>query len=321
MTKQTNKKIPPGYRHKKPDFPRWEELTMVPVVISGEMNSPEGEIGKYEVRFWFTTYAKGLSIPSNMHVDNPCPEPDSYLHIKIDTGNPETSIANLKLDSKKLSYLLEVNSKGRLSQIVVELEAKTFQKAIDKSYSELMPFLSYWAFEINTPFVINAIKATYETGSFRFLSLMDGQVKLFPSDKFVLAANNTYPLGYLGLYREALSSAHLPLYQVFLLHRIREGIYNNRPDKKQLDNENISKVCKKVHFDFHGRSYKQIHGKIEQKFRNHFAHFNTTKTGLLKQNPDRFDNFYECITKWLPVSFYITRQMIKNEFKNENKTN
>jgi len=311
------KKQNPRYRYKKPAFPKWEELTIVPVGVKGEMNPPSGKAGKYEVRFWFTTYTKGLSVLSNIHIDKPHPEPDSYLHIRVDTGNPKTTIAKLKLESKNNSYLLETNSEGRLSQIVTKIQAKSFKQAINKSYSELMPFLSYWAFEINAPFIINAVKATYKkTGSSRFLSLMEGQVKLFPDDKFVLATNNIKLIGYLGLYREALNSAILPLYQVFLLHRIREGVYNNRSGKKQLENESISNLCRKVHRDFWGKSFKEVHGKIEQKFRNHFAHFNITKTGLLKQNPDRFDNFYECITKWLSVSFYITRRMIENELKN-----
>ncbi len=304
----------PSYKSEKPEFPKWEELTIVPVGTSGQMNSPKGEKGKYEVRYWLTTYARGFGISGSINIDDPKPEPDSYLHIKVDTGNPKTSISKLKLDTNNLSFLLEANSKGRLSQIIVELDATDFKDAINKSYSDLLPFLSYWSFENNSPFIICAIKAKYlKTDSFRFFSLTDGKAKLFPSDKFQFGTNNTRVMGYLGLYREAVNNAISPLYQVFLLHRIREGIYQNRIGKKQLANESIENTSNEVHSDFLGKPYKVVHSKIEQKFRNHFAHFNTTKAGLLKQNPDKFDDFYDCITKWLPVSFYITRQMIQNE--------
>lgn len=310
----------PTFRYQNPEYPSWQELTIVPVGKNGEFNLPKGEPDNYEVSFWFSTYSQGFCVPNNLNIDNPNPEPDSYLHIRIDTDDPKTSVAKLRLDlNNGVQALLNSNKAGRLSQIVLEIKAQDFRNAIDKSYPAVMPFLSHWSFVLNIPMIVVALKAKMKsTQSFRFLALIDGKTKMWPTgtNQQIIQFSKPESLALLSLYREAINMSISPSYQVFLLHRIREGVYKKlRTNQRDKNGEEVPHNCREVSKEFCGIKFRCIHNKIEQEFRNDFAHFNLTKSGLLKQTPDRFDNFYECITKWLQVSFYITRRMIEAELR------
>lgn len=311
----------PSVKILKPSFPQWQEYTIVPILEKEESNPPTGSQDTYEVKLWLTRYNR-ICIPDNFNIDNPQPEPDSYIHIKIDTNNPKTSIAKLRVSiDQKMQALLEPNKDGRLSQIIINIRAKDFRNAIDKSYTSIMPFLSHLSFLTNTPLLINAIKAKMEsTHSQRIFCLMEGQNKPFPYELNLSQVffNNPTHLGLLSIYREALNIPISPFYQVFLLHRIREGIYKYLRIRKGITDgigEEILDKSAEIHNDFLEMRFSEIHKKIKNKFRNDFAHFNLTKSGLLKQSPDRFNNFFDCVTKWLPISFLITKKMLESELK------
>jgi len=310
----------PSFKFKKPDYPSWQELTMVPVGLKGEFNLPKGEKDTYEVSLWLTNYSQGLCVSNNLHIDQPNPEPDSYLHIRLDTSDPKTTITKLKLDfNNGIQAILQSNKSGRLSQIIIDLESNNFKDSIDKAYSTIMPFLSHWSFLLDIPMIIVALKAKMKkTGSFRFFALTDGKTRMWPIDTNTqnIVFSKLESLSLLSLYREAINLAISPFYQVFLLHRIREGIYKKiRLIKSDKKSEIIPIDSIEVLKEFCGKEFSYIHNQIEEKLRNNLAHFNLTKSGLLKQTSDRFNNFYECITKWLPVSFFITKAMIKTELK------
>ncbi len=341
---------PPGYTY----------ITFPPLDEDGQpLSDPNGLPGEYESQFTLLEpgqaaekgTARGTTRVSV--VQNEKIEGDSHLALTMPKDarpSPNAEIrpvANVQVkrrdgSANAVGLDLEPNHEGRLSKVVVTLNAENFSDAESRAYYEASAFLSNVAFELDIPLRI-AHTLIRETST---QIVKVGFVRQFGYKGAGNLPEHALPHGGTGLemkgqiyealtsiYREALNSES-PFYQFFCFCRVIQRLKKKlRPrwqktiaehDKRlmpsYLKQERFPRgeAAEAARFPFEvlGKKFNAVYDEHLRPLRDGIAHVFLEDEGD-ESSAERSSDEYEFVAEvyhLLPVAHHMARTMIKNDF-------
>jgi len=309
------------------------------------LGGAEGLPGKYRVVLTLAKPGYPLHLPGRHALESTL-EGDSNLYIGSDFEKRHRFL--LKCEGKDFKMTMSANSQGRLGKVILsELEAQGFADAQSLSWRVVSPTLSLLAANLDIPLMIGQVDITeLRTGSLSgsiLVDFTDVGLHLFP-----LAGMSEEFKHYVSMYREALNS-NSPLYEFLCLFKIIESIRERRgriaielkasgesatrpkeqfpaleelplrlaallPEtaRREWQTKSLSDTFPKAAY---GRRFGFLIDEFLRPLRTRIAH-GLLDTGELGFSIDEYGHL-RSVERLLPLTKYMTRQMLKNEFPEE----
>jgi len=298
----------PSTKVKKSDKHQWEIYTLVPVRTDTEP-SPKGQKGPYVVVFTLSS-SQNIFTDDIRPVESSDGETKLYLHTKDQPD--ENTPTKLKIVSNSgVVYWLKTKKGGQVNILETDpFIADSFESAATLAYNNASPFLSQFSFLADTPIAIQKIDiAELKTDSQRFICLPHPKSTLFPFGK-EMAGLTGEAAQLLAEYREARNASVLPLYQLFCYFKIIDGYLSIKAERHKKKQKVITADGKIKEGRFAGKKIGWFRDKLQEDFRNAFAHFyyEGEKTTISPDNMDNIFSVYEMIT----TAHDVARQAIEN---------
>jgi hypothetical protein len=242
----------------------------------------------------------------------------------------------------KLEITGHANPVGRLGKLSVNVPAPSFATAENIAFSQVSPFLSVLAFELDVPVRLAQLDVTQLSTQNASMNYVCPYPDMVPTG--IEQNNLPYIQSLLSLYREGMNS-NSPNYQFLCWYKMVEGINENRAVElarlkkalplafsERLEN---SKVEQRKRFaevfpvvratgiadtnwdhivpdEVLGWKFNRIREQKLEPIRNKIAHMLSEPSGDLSMSPDSRENTRE-VAKWLSLLRYIARVMAINE--------
>lgn len=148
--------------------------------------------------------------------------PPGVAELRVDLLSDDRGIIPTRM-------VVGINTDHRLQFVRVNVQADGFQSAGRESHDLVMPSLSRWAFQHDTPLTVSAVELLeISTEVRRWTMCILGTVKTFGDQG---GASSPDGRKLLSAYREGLNS-HEPLYQALSMFRVVEGSYALRARRR-----------------------------------------------------------------------------------------
>lgn len=298
----------PSIKVKKSDKHQWEIYTVVPVHADIEP-SPKGGKGPYVVVFT-------LSSSQNIFTDDIRPvqsedgETQLYIHTKKEPDKDTPS--KLKIESNSgIVYWLKSKKDGQVNILETDpFIANSFEEAATLAYNNASPFLSQLSYMADTAIALQKIDiAELQTGSQRFICLPKPKKAHYPFSKMVVGLSDQ-SAQLLAEYREARNASVLPLYQLFCYFKIIDGYLSIKAERYKSQKKVITADGKISEGLYAGKKIGWFRDKLQEDFRNAFAHFyyGGEKTTI---SPDNMDNIFY-VFEMIASAHDVARQVIQD---------
>lgn len=305
----------------RPRVTTFQYLTVVPQFSGQSDFGPKGAPGQYRVIF--VLGVPGLSsVADSLNVSDLVSSGDSLL-----LSNPRLDIV-LGIEEFGVEAQFSSNASGRLSHVVVELDADSFADAAAKAHDFVLPALSRLAFEADTPLEVKAtLIVEMNTGSMQLGTVVVGQFRQMP---LIPGRSTVEQRALLASYREGINST-APLYQVLCFHKVIEGsrgffIHRLRTAKREFANSpndplttrfpaDLSNVPDVLPWErtllqpFLGQTFAEIDEAIGKTMRDAVAHITP---GTSHRVADYLGDIEAC-RAIVPVLRLVARQLIRDE--------
>jgi hypothetical protein len=277
---------------------------------------------------------------------------DSHLAIaKPAFTNPQGDFDQIQIDGAspdgQFRFTGLRNDGGFLGKIVSDpFHAETFHDAEQKAYRALVPSLSYWSAELDTPLNVNQIESAEGATGNKQTSVLP-PYPVVPWAVMPAAQLEHEFLGCASIYREALNT-NSPPYRYLCLYKIIEGILGRRArlasEAKRLGLQprcfQLERVPSRKE-DFApwlngifsirpqrwdemaldqifatsviGKTFGHVAKDSLRPLRDKIAHALTKTSGELTMSADELLHLRE-VNTWLPLTKCVVRRMMKNEF-------
>lgn len=318
---------PKGEGHSSTQIPRprvteYNVVTTVPKSQSGEAGPPAGAAGRYEVVFILGV--PGISsVMTSLNWDDVLTEGDSLLvgnGLQMDLQGPEGSASNVAA--------IVSNAHGRLAQVRLTVTGSDFASAEAEAHNEVMPVLSWIAFEADTPLEVKAVVMTDQaTQTRRIGATLAGSEQPAPGFAGMLTPE-LRPL--LAAYREGLNST-APLYQALSFYKVIEGVASFRKHRVRATAKGVAPVdldtlsrripadpselpvvtpwARSVFTPYLGKTFAEITEAVRNPIRNAVVHLTP---GRDIRVADYLADVRAC-QGIVPILCYVARALIKDE--------
>jgi hypothetical protein len=276
---------------------------------------------------------------------------DSYIKFakpqeaRSDTDVDKMAIFSSHADATgvhKLEIAGLANPEGRLGKLSVVVPGQSFATAENIAFSQVSPFLSVLAFELDVPVRLAQLDVTQMSTQNVSMNYICPFPDMVPTG---IEQNNVpYIQSLFSLYREAINS-NSPNYQFLCWYKMIEGINGQRAVetaklKKELPKQfperlEDSKLEQRKRFaeifpvvrasgiadenwdhivpdEVMGWKFNRVREQKLEAIRNKIAHMLSEPSGDLSMSPDSRENTRE-VTKWLSLLRFIARVMTVNE--------
>ncbi len=321
-------------------------------------SDPQGEPGEYEATFTLLQPGQaaerlaGSGLTRIFEVQYEATEGDSHLALFLpkdarpssNAGIGRVNLFQIDKDDDSaagMKIILKPNEHGRLSRVIIILEAENFLDAEKRAYFEAASLLSYLAFELDIPLriahvSIKEIASGQVTVGFVRQFGYKGMGNLTSRD----VGGNWSALKIVGgahaaltsVYREALNSES-PFYQFLCFCRVIQRLKERlRPRWERMIVERDIRLLptyrklerfpdggeedEKFTEDVRGMKFTAVYDDRLRPLRNGIGHIfleDMSDEDSLERSTDEYE-FLHDVYKLLPVAHHVARTMLKNDF-------
>lgn len=306
----------------RPRVTEYNVVTVVPLLEGGEAGPRTGSPGSYDVVFILGVPGMS-SVMTSLNFDDALTQGDSLLAgtgLRVDLQVPHGSASNVAE--------IVPNSQGRLGRVCLTVTGSDFASAEKEAHDEVMPVLSWIAFEADTPVDVTAVLMTEQATQIRRMgATLVGAVQPAPRLSGLMTPE-LRPL--LAAYREGLNSG-APLYQALSFYKVIEGVESFRKHRGRAtvkagasadpdpllrripadpsDLPAATRWARSVFTPYLGRTFAEIKGAVENPIRHAVAHLTP---GRDIRVADYLADVRAC-RDIVPVLRYMARALIKDE--------
>jgi hypothetical protein len=322
------------------------EVTLVPDFPDGDPRNippPNGTLTPYRVVF--VLHRPGVPL-SGEYEFSMAPDREGNSHLILRAPAAMIRVDHVDETNRPGTFTVHPNKSGFLGRVEAQLDATSFDDALQAAYSGMASILSSWSLHLDVPLRVFQVICTQEATARTITSV----VVPFPERPLVVRtrSHSTRELrAHASLYREALNSNSAP-YQYLCLYKIIEGIrlrrvhVRNSPARTNRDAVRASEVVPRTEEEFvpwlnrlyyvrpiwQTADFKTLFpppvrrwkfGRIVDEtllpLRDSVAHALTEK-GAVRLSVDEFLHT-RAVEAWLPLTKLMARRMLKNEFPDE----
>jgi hypothetical protein len=318
-----------------------------------EDEHPQGLPGRYNVIFVFSRpgfsltaereykSAEELQGDSHLAITPPAYSPSGIT-------NPLSVIFRTSFGEAQLKLTGVPNDRGFLGKVFSEsFDANSFSDAEERAYRALAPALSNLSIHLDIPLSVHQVESRESSsGSVRYSLLspyFDAPFAMVP-----IQWMESEFRGYASLYREALNS-NSGVYTFLCFFKIIEAVRERRsrlgsaakkagipfsrpaenipanPEELRLwlsalfpvrPNWTLEALDAALPIEARGKRIGHIVGEILNPLRDNIAHALLSAAGTITVSADELLHIRE-VGRWLPLTKFIARRMLKNEFPAE----